>query len=151
MTHKMKLSILTLFGFLFFMVSACNNDKEMKEDKTQEHLQELKAELKDVGKEIDQLAENESSEFKGNAQNVMNDFNQKLNSFEQKLEESGEEIDQKTEDSLNDLKDQADKLDAKLKKMEDNTSENMEELKEEIQHDFSEFGESIKNFFEDNA
>jgi len=41
-------------------------------------------------------------------------------------------------------------IEAKLVQLDDESQENFAEIKSEIKHDFTEFGESVKNFFNDN-
>ncbi len=144
---------LSLIFFSLFLITSCkqqNMNKE-KEETSSEELQELKKELKDVGLAIDNLAAKEGDDFKSGAQNILYDFNQKIDAFESDLKQRNEKIDSKTQAAIDNLKDEGNKLQVKLDKFSDTNQENWEEFKAEVKHDFSEFGKSVKDFFKDNV
>ena len=122
-----------------------------KEETSNEELQELKKELKDVGQAVDNLAAKEGDDFKASAQKILNDFNQKIDAFEADLKQNNEKIDSKTQEAIDNLKDEGNKLQVKLDKFSNTNQENWEEFKAEVKHDFSEFGKSVKDFFRDNV
>ncbi len=150
MKKMLKLTTTSVFLLSILLFSACNNQSKTSE-KTETSLKELKEELRDVGQAIDNLADNESQEFKSDAEEILNSFNQKIDNFERKLEETDEKVGQETQEAIADLKAKEEKLEEKLEKAGDNTQDNWIELKKELKHDFSEFGSSVKNFFNDNV
>ena len=150
MKRVIKKSGIALVILTLVIFTACNQ-KEKKEDKTQANLNELKSELKDVGNAIDNLADSESEEFKHEALAIIDDFNHKIANFENQLEQNGQEIDQKTQERINDLRQTSNKIEAKLNEIDDKSKSNWEEIKQELNHDFSQFGSSLKDFFNDNV
>jgi ElaB/YqjD/DUF883 family membrane-anchored ribosome-binding protein len=123
----------------------------MMEQNRNDNIEDLKAELQDVGREIDQLVEKDDDEFRDGAKQVLADFNQKIENFENNMEQTGEKIDQQTQESIKDLKDKSQEIENKLDRWGNNTQTNTAEFKAEIKHDFNQFGESVKDFFKDNV
>ena len=148
MKNVLKITGIAILLATFTVFTACNQESK-KEEKTNANLQELKKEMNDVSVAIDSLKQSES-EFKQQAQVVLDEFNQEMEKFEMKLKESGEKIDQQTQQNITDLKNAEKELQAKLNMLNDEQNENLAEFKEEVKHDFSEFGKSVKNFFNDN-
>ena len=153
MKRVFKIASFSVLAIAFFTLNACNTQsaKTTDNDQTEENIENLKEELRDVGQAIDQLAENENQDFKNEAQNIIDKFNRNIENFENKMKDSGEKIDDETQEKINDMKAKSNELEAKLDNLGDNTKENWNELKKEMKHDFSAFGSSIKDFFDDNV
>jgi ElaB/YqjD/DUF883 family membrane-anchored ribosome-binding protein len=141
-----------LSAAMIFLVACNQQSKQQSEDKAKnEDLQELKAELKDVGREINQLAEKQGEDFTKSAEKVVNDVDQIISKFEDNLKENGEKIDYNTQQAITELKSSGQQLKIKLEKQKDKTQENWDELSKELKHDFKEFGKGVENFFSDNV
>ncbi|MCB2195685.1 MAG: hypothetical protein KQH79_07480 [Bacteroidetes bacterium] len=148
MKKVLKLTGIAIVLATFTLFTACNQEAK-KEEKTNASLQELKKEMNDISIAIDKLKQSES-EFKQQAQVVLDDFSQQMEEFEMNLKASGEEIDQKTQQNITDLKNAEKELQNKLDMLNDEQNENLAEFKEEVKHDFSKFGRSVKAFFNDD-
>lgn len=143
-----NLTALVLMAGLLF--TGCNQQEKNNKGNS-EQLEELKTELKDVKEEVSELASNETKDFKVKAQVTLDRFNAKVDSFEKQAEETGEKISTETEEKIADLKREADRIEEKLEALGEATLEEMKKFRQEVKHDFREFGESLGNFFEDNA
>lgn len=148
MKDVLKLTGIAIVLATFSVFTACKQEAK-KEEKINANLQQLKKEMNDVSAAIDNLKQSES-EFKQQAQLVLDEFNQKMENFEMKLKASGEEIDQQTQQNITNLKNAEKELQNKLNMLNDEQNENLAEFKEEVKHDFSEFGKSVKSFFNDD-
>jgi gas vesicle protein len=151
MNRKVKLTGIGMVLLTALIFSACNQQAVQQESNADKNLRELKTELKQLGEAIENTSQKTGEEFKDDALQILNDFNMKVDNFEQKLKESGEEIDMMTRASIDELKDQGEKVRTKLDQFGDDTQQDMEELKAEMKHDFTEFGNSMKDFFSDNV
>ncbi|MDX9697349.1 MAG: hypothetical protein RBT49_16275 [Bacteroidales bacterium] len=139
--------ILLVITASFF--TACNHDSKNAEI-TEESINELRSELKEVNSEIDRITADDIEDFNTAAYLVLEKFNQKIEDFEIRMNEKGQVIDQRTKNTINQLKTTSNNLETKLDQLEDKTEDHLVELKHELKYDFAEFGKSVKNFFNDN-
>lgn len=151
MKRKFKINALILFVIGLTTVVSCNQKQAKEENAQNTQLDKLKKELADVKVEINKLATDETKDFKSDAKRLINDFENSINDFENQMTKAGEEIDEDTRQAISVLKSEANELNQKVDQLTDESKENWKEMKEEIKHDFSKFGESIGNFFKDNA
>jgi len=134
-----------------FMLAACNTQKQSGTEESEDSLGRLKSELRDVGQEIDRLAETTSNDLSSEAHKILDEFNMKIKNFEESVRETGEKIDQESRDAIEGLKLEAGHLEVKLESIADSTNNNLEELSNEFSYDFNELGKSLKNFFTDKV
>lgn len=160
MKKNILFSIVTVIAVSLTAFTACNQQDETEGDENQvennasersENLEALKAELKDVGTEIEQLTSEESASFKAEAEEVITGFKARINAFENQADATGEEISESTRTAIDSLEQQAVRIESKLKVLGEITEEKAVEFREELKHDFNDLGESITNFFRDNA
>lgn len=153
-------SIVTVITISLTAFTACNqqsgseSDDNQVENNVSDHsgnLEELKAELKDVGTEIEQLTSEETASFKAEAEEVLTRFKTRINAFENQAEATGEEISASTRTAIDSLEQQAIRIESKLKVLGETTEEKAVEFREELKQDFTDLGESIRNFFKENA
>jgi len=140
-----------LISGILLLVSCQQKRTQTSEDPVREELNELKADLQDIGRELDNATEKEGDEFKTEAKRAIDRFNNKIDEFERDMKEAGREIDAETQEIIDDLEAEGKQLDAKLERYGDESQADWQEFKNEVKSDFKEFGESIENFFEDNV
>ncbi len=153
---KSKIKIITIIAFIFSTITlvSCNQSNSKtnsKDTQIEKSLDALQSDLKDLGQSIENVAEENNEEFQDHAKQVLNKFDKKIEKFEENAKLTGEEMSETTQDAIKDLKSQSKKIAAKLDKMGDDTKENWQDLKKEVKHDFNQFGESVKDFFNDNV
>jgi len=149
-----KIILLSLSTVTALIMLSCQQQRTQTtsgDDRVREDLQELKADLKELGREIDIIAEKEGNEFKSEAKRLVEKFNDKIAEFEEDMKETGKEMDSETQDLIDDLEAEGKKLDLRLDKYGDQSQANWEEFKEEVKRDFNKFGDSIEDFFQDNV
>lgn len=142
-------------GFLIvislFIFSSCNQSTQSGNTTGEvETIDDLRFEFRELGDKIDSTANLNDNEFQAEAKEVLQDFENSLEKFEAKLKEGGEEISEETKEGIDNLKKESRELKSKLDSYSNESEANMAELREEMKHDFSQFGNSVKDFFKDN-
>lgn len=160
MKKRIIFNIAAITAISLAVFTACNQqgdtdaeENTMESNAMQEstNLEDLKAELRDVGTEIEQLTSEETAEFRAEAEVVISKIRDRIDTFENQANAAGEEISENTRTAIDSLEVQAGRIESKLKVLGATTEEKAGEFKEELKHDFNDLGESIRNFFADNA
>lgn len=160
MKKKFLVNIAAVAAISLTIFTACNQQGDPDAEnstmenstmKTSGNLEDLKAELKDVGTEIEQLTAEETAEFKAEAEVVISKIKNRIDTFENQANATGEEISESTQTVLDSLEQQAIRIESKLKVLGETTEQKAVEFREELKHDFNDLGKSIRNFFNDNA
>lgn len=160
MKKRIIFNIAAITAISLAVFTACNqqadtdaeeNTIENKAVEKSANLEDLKAELRDVGNEIEQLTSEETAEFKAEAKVVITKIRDRIDTFENQANAAGEEISENTQAAIDSLEVQAVRIESKLRVLGATTEEKADEFKEELKHDFNDLGKSIRNFFADNA
>ncbi|HAF31025.1 MAG TPA: hypothetical protein DCG75_18460 [Bacteroidales bacterium] len=149
---KKTVRIITSFALVLSIAlfSACNTSQKESEKTTTDQLKELQSDLNSLNTSIENLSQTENEKFKEEALKIIDDFNFKISNFENQLRVEGKQIDENTQQALDELKASMKNIETKLIQLNNETQGNFTEIKSEIKHDFTEFGKSIKNFFDKN-
>lgn len=136
-----------LFQIIFLtvvlvFVSTCNKDKkeDNQEKIRQEQIEELKAELQDVGETISEIFEKEREGMKGNAKSAMIDI---LDNIDDKIETMKGKLANSKEDK--DLEESLDALQYKASKLE----KEIESLKDESTKEWAQIEDKFKDLLDD--
>jgi len=114
-------------------------------------IDDLKTDLRELSDDIDEAVSKEGDEFKNDAERVVTDVNQRIERFENRADRQDEDIDLETREALENLRTAGQELEEKLENYDDTNRTDYEQFREEVKRDFSVFGESVKDFFEDNV
>lgn len=160
MKKKILLNIAAITAISLAVLTACNQqdnpntENSAMENSTVEesaNLADLKAELKDVGTEIEQLTAEGTAEFKTEAEILLSKIKNRITTFENQANAAGNEISESTQTAIDSLEQQAVRIESKLKVLGATTEEKAIEFREELKHDFNDLGNSLRNFFNENT
>jgi ElaB/YqjD/DUF883 family membrane-anchored ribosome-binding protein len=162
MKNLVKLFGLSLFFTIF--LAACNQQRgtqgtsespTVRQDTTAGSyitVDQLKSDLREMSNDLDSVARKSGDDFKNDAKRVVSDINRKVENFENRADRQDEQLDPQTQEALNKIKNEGQQLEQKLDNYTGNQNENnWQQFQEEVKRDFTVFGESVKDFFQDNV
>lgn len=150
---KIWISILSIL-FIGFAVS-CNQTQNRDEGQneyteTEQAIDDLQDELKEVGDEIAKLFEADDNEFRDYAEEALDDLQMKIDRYRTDLKDRQGDLDYEAKQALDEMEAKADELEAELDELGDTTADNWQEMKADINEGFRNLKADIDNFVDRN-
>jgi small-conductance mechanosensitive channel len=144
---KKILKKLIRMSFLVFLTTAfiaCSNTMN-REQSNQDT--EKKGQMEQIGKKLDQ----EKAELEASLNKAIDNFNNRIESYEKRLKETGETVDAKTQEAIDNLKKERDALQAQLDKIGDQTEENWEDFRKKADREAEALAKSMEDLFSEET
>lgn len=147
----MKKNVITAMVLLcaVLVIPACNQDKSAK--RADKEMEQLKDDLKDAGESARAVAEAEREKALAAADELIREFEKKLQQYEEVVAEKNAQIDAGTREAIDRMKAEKQALEKEFDRMKTASEEQWQEWKSEFSHDMEELEESVKKFFSDDV
>ena len=147
----MKKNVFTAMVLLcaVLVIPACNQDKAAK--RADKEMEQLKDDLKDAGESARAVAEAEREKALAAADELIREFEKKLQQYEEVVAEKNAQIDAGTREAIDRMKAEKQALEKEFDRMKTASEEQWQEWKSEFSHDMEELEESLKKFFSDDV
>ena len=142
----LMLSMGLLLTVIVLIASGCKSGTQGRQETTDE----LSREIQDVQEEVNEIIAMEKVEMKNRLESTIADFNERIEELESTLEAQNKELAAEKEALLNELKAKRDTLNDRLSEIENQANEDWDDFKTELDHDLSQFGSTVQDFFQDN-
>jgi len=141
--------IVMVLVFAVLAIPACNQDKAAK--KADKEMEQLKEDLKDAGESARAVAESEREKALEAADELIREFEKKLQRYEEAIAEKNAQIDAGTREAIDRMKAEKQALEKEFDRMKSASEEQWKAWKSEFSHDMKELEESLKKFFSDDV